>query len=242
MSGPADPDRAARLRRLAAAIDERIEAEYADSTRAWTFAWTDGPTAEQVRRAARDAEPDAAQGLRYVRRLSEDAVALGAIRLAVAASPADARRRPEITPRAVEDFWQDVPLPGPCTERERVLVYAVIYEVRDGHHRNEAAPDDICGLIGHLGLAPLLRRAGGELTPVETLTDHYAPTHAHPAWRYRLAPMTAEAVVRAVRDDPRATKELLAAALTLLTGRPGSSGGATTAELRARLHRLEGTN
>ncbi|MGW8884499.1 hypothetical protein [Streptomyces sp. NPDC055749] len=240
-SGTTGSDRATRLRLLAAAIDGEVEAEFCDSARKWTFVWTDGPTAEAVRRAALEAEPEAAEGVRYVRRFSEDAVALGAIRLAVATSPDDARSRPAITPRAVEEFWRDVPFPSPRTERERVLIYAVIYQVRDGHHRNRADPEDICDLIGHAGLAPLLRRAGGELTPVEVLTAHYASTHAHPAWRYRLAPMAATTVFQAVVGDPKATKELLAAALTLLPGLPDTFGSAA-AGLRARLHRLEGTS
>ncbi|MFD3652135.1 hypothetical protein [Streptomyces sp. NPDC058620] len=235
-----EPGHATRLRRLAARIDGitgsagTIRAEHSPSTGAWTFAWTDGPTIGQVRSAAREAEPGTAEALRYVRRFSEDAVALGAVRLAVATTPADARRRPEITPRAVEEFWRDVPLPSPCTDRERRLVYTVVYQVRDAHHRNGADPDDICAMVGQVGLAALLRRAGGPLTPLETLTAHYAATHAHPAWRYRLAPMRAAAALQAVRDDPRATRELLVAALALLPGLP-DPGGSAAAELRARL-------
>ncbi|MGP3632321.1 DUF6281 family protein [Streptomyces sp. 24-1644] len=155
------------------------------------------------------------------------------VAVAIGDSPA-ARRRPEITPRAVEEFWRDVPLPSPCTDRERRLVYTVVYQVRDAHHRNGADPDDICATVGQVGLAALLRRAGGPLTPLETLTAHYASTHAHPAWRYRLAPMRAAAAFQAVRDDPRATRELLVAALALLPGLP-DPGGSAAAELRARL-------
>ncbi|MFC9246249.1 hypothetical protein ACFT7S_20315 [Streptomyces sp. NPDC057136] len=242
-SGPTDccPDcgRATRLRRLAAAVDGTIEAEHSGSTGVWTFVWTDGPTIEQVRSAAREADPDAAEGLRYIRRFSEDAVALGAVRLAVATTPADARRRTEITPRAVEEFWREVPLPSPCTERERRLVYAVVYQVRDDHRRNWADPDDICRTVAQVGLAPLLRRAGGQLTPLETLTAHYAATHAHPAWRYRLAPMTATTAFQAVRDDPKATRELLVAALTLLPALPEPCDS-SAAELRTRLTRMPG--
>ncbi|WP_405385948.1 hypothetical protein OG596_00520 [Streptomyces sp. NBC_01102] len=223
--------RADRLRRLAASLPVRIEAEYSASTHGWTFVWTDGPTAAFVRRAAQEAEPDLTEGLRYVRRYAEETVALGAVRLTVATCAAEARHRPVISPAAVEEFWRHVSLPIPSTDRERLLVYAVIYEVRDGHHRNRAYDHEICDMIGRYGLAPLLRRAGGELTPIEALTDHYASTHAHPAWRFRLAPMTAAAAFDAVRDDPKASQELIAAALTLLPELPGTSA----AELRARL-------
>lgn len=241
LEDPADP--AARMRRLAAtladAVHGAIEAEHSASTGGWSLVWTDGPTVRRVRSAAREAEPRAADELRYVRRFSEEAVALGAVRLAVATTPADARRRPAITPRDVEELWREVPLPGPSTERERRLVYAVVYEVRDGHHRNEADPGDICGLVAQVGLAPLLRRAGGLLTPLETLTAHYAATHAHPAWRYRLAPLPATTAFAAVRDDPKATGELLVAALALLPGLPDSYGSDAVG-LRARLARIPG--
>lgn len=67
-------DRATHLRRLARTLTERfgqglhrhgvVEAEWSDSARAWTFAWTDGPTVAQVRAACREAEPEAGEGFR----------------------------------------------------------------------------------------------------------------------------------------------------------------------------------
>ncbi|MDA1358310.1 hypothetical protein O1R50_01685 [Glycomyces luteolus] len=226
-----DPD---RLRRLAATLHESIEVEYDDSAQAWTLAWADGPTVAQVRRDAEAAEPEAAPGLRYLRRYSEDAVALGAVRLAVAISADDARRRPEISPAAVETLWRDVPHPAPATERERSLVYAVVYEIHDAHHRNRASAHEICDMVARYGLAPLMRRISAALTPIETLTAHYASTHAHPAWHYRLAPMSATAAFEAVRHDPNASPELIEAALTLLPELPDMYEGAG-AHLRARL-------
>jgi hypothetical protein len=239
-SASTDPSREARLRGLAATIFEHIELEHVDSTQEWTYAWTDGPTAEQVRRVAEAAEPHAALGLRYVRRFSENAIALGAVRLAVATSAADTGRRPEISPSAVEELWRDVPHPSPATERERLLVYAVLYEAHDNRRRNEVPAHEICELIAQSGLAPFLRRTGGALTPIETLTAHYAPTHAHPAWRYRLAPMTATAAFEAVRHDPNASRELIEAALTLLPELPETYDSAAD-HLRARLERIERT-
>ncbi|WP_406454230.1 hypothetical protein OG782_24140 [Streptomyces sp. NBC_00876] len=67
-----------------------VTTEWSDSARAWTFAWTDGPTVAQVRAACLEAGPEASDGLRYVRTLSEEAVALGAVRLTVS--------RPAVTP------------------------------------------------------------------------------------------------------------------------------------------------
>jgi hypothetical protein len=230
----ASADRETRLRRLAAAYAAPVEVEHDRGSGAWTYAWTDGPTAEQVRRDAEAAEPEAARGLRYLRRYSENVVALGAIRLAIATSAEDALQRPQISPAAVEGLWWDVPHPGPATDRERSLVYAVVYEVHDAHHRNQATAREICDLVAQYGLAPLLRRTGAPLSPIETLTAHYAPTHAHPAWHTRLAPMSATAAFEAVRHDPNATREHIEAALTLLPELPDTYAAAG-AHLRSRL-------
>jgi hypothetical protein len=227
----AEPARTARLRHLATRF-EPTALGYDDS--AGELAWTDGPTVEQVRSAAETAEPEAALGLRYLRRYSESSLALGAVRLAVATSPDDAQRRPEISPAAVEALWQDVPDPAPATERERSLVYALIYEIHDAHHRNHASAQQICDTVARYGLAPLLRRISAELTPIETLTAYYAPTHAHPAWHSRLAPMSATAAFEAVRHDPNATRERIEAALTLLPELPDTYTDAA-AHLRSRL-------
>ncbi|GAA2646186.1 hypothetical protein GCM10010425_64370 [Streptomyces spororaveus] len=240
-----DSDRATRLHRLARTLTQRfgldlhrheaVEAEWSGSARAWTFAWTDGPTVAQVRAACREAEPEASEGLLYVRTLSEASVALGAVRLTVSTATGPARRL-LVRPADVEALFRDVPFPQPRTDRERALVYAVVYEIHDAHHRNQADAEEICGLIKQYGLAMLLRRCGAELSPVEILTDHYAATHAHPAWRYRLAPMCAGVLFRAVREDPRASAELIAAALALLPGLPDECAAAED-ELRARLER-----
>ncbi|MDN3238298.1 hypothetical protein [Glycomyces tritici] len=235
-TAPSDPDRESRLRRLAADLAEPVAAEFDPATDAWTYTWTDGPTAEHVRRAAEAAEPEAALGLRYRRRYSESTIALGAVRLAVATSAEDALRRPEITPAAVEALWRDVPRPRPATDRERYLAYGVVYEVHDAHRRNQASAREICEQVALCGLAPLLRRIGSPLTPVEALTAHYAPTHAHPAWHYRLAPMSAVAAFEAVRRDPDATRERIEAALTLLPELPDAYAAAG-ARLRSRLGR-----
>jgi hypothetical protein len=123
-------------------------------------------------------------------------------------TPAVAR----LSPSAAEELCRDVPHPSPATERERLLVYAVIYQAHDNRRRNRVSAHEICELIAQHGPAPFLRRAGGALTPIETVTAHYAPTHTHPAWQYRLTPMTATAAFKAVRHDPKASRELIEAA------------------------------
>ncbi len=244
-----DSARATRLRRLARTLTARfclaphrhgvVEAQWSDSARAWTFAWTDGPTVAQVRAACREAEPEASEGLLYVRTLSEDSVALGAVRLTVSTATGLGRRL-LVRPADVEALFRDAPFPQPRTERERALLYAVVYELHDAHRRNQADAEEVCGFINQYGLAVLLRRCGAELSPVEILTDHYAATYAHPAWRYQLAPMDADVLFRAVREDPRASAELIAAALALLPGLPAECAGAQE-DLRARLERITPT-
>ncbi|MFE9861077.1 hypothetical protein [Streptomyces sp. NPDC005780] len=171
-----------------------------------------------------------------MRTFSSDAVALGAVRLTVAPADGTGRRSP-VRPADVEALWEDEPLPVPRTERERALVYAVVYEAHDAHHRNRAGAEEICALMNRYGLAVFLRRRGAALSPVEILTAHNAATHAHPAWRHRPAPMEADVLVRAVRAGPRASAELVSAALDLLPGRPTASDDGAGHELRARLGR-----
>ncbi|WP_063619399.1 hypothetical protein [Streptomyces exfoliatus] len=195
--------------------------------------WTDGPTVAQVRAACLEAESTASGGLRYARTLSQDAIALGAVRLTVRPATG-ASRRPLLRPADIEALLRDEPFPAPRTDRERVLVYAVLYEIHNAHHRNEARTEEVCEIINQYGLAVFLRRCGAELSPVEILTAHYATTHAHPAWRYRLVPMDATVLFRAVQEDPRATMELVTAALTLLPGLPAEYAEAGD-ELRTRL-------
>ncbi|WP_148022367.1 hypothetical protein [Streptomyces sp. OR43] len=101
------------------------------------------------------------------------------------------------------------------------------YEAHDARHGNRAEAEEICALVSQYGLAVFLRRCGTPLSPVEILAAPYAATHAHPARRHRLAPMEADVLVRAVRADPRASGELVSAALALLpgvSGRPGLPG------------------
>ncbi|MEV6250143.1 hypothetical protein AB0M38_28660 [Streptomyces sp. NPDC051742] len=164
--------------------------------------------------------------------LSENAVALGAVRLAMAQAP-DGRGRPRITPRAVEAYWRETPLPAPATDREQALVYAVIYQVHDDHHRNTAAPGGICDLVAS-GLAPLARRAGIPLSPLETLTARYAVGPARRAWHHSLTPMDALDAFAAVRADLNAEPECVSAALTLVPHLPDDLDAAVT-ELRARV-------
>ncbi|MFE2558665.1 hypothetical protein ACFXGT_22110 [Streptomyces sp. NPDC059352] len=206
-----------------------------------------GPTVDQV---LRETGPGAAEP-RCRRVLSEETVALGAVRLATgdgAEGDADADAegdgvRSAITPEAVERLWYDVPFPRPATDRERALVYAVVYEAHDNERRNRVADGRICDLVAAAGLARFLERMRLPLTPAELLTARYAAAHGHPAWRYRLIPMAVPALLRAVLADRAASPELLAAALTLVPESEGEHEGAApglreaTTALRERLRR-----
>lgn len=208
-----------------------VEAVYSDSTREWTIEWTDGPTVEQVQRAARQAEPESARNIHYVRMLSEGSIALGAVRLAIS-GVASTRARIHISTAAVHDFWRSVPLPASDTDRERRLVYAAIYQINENHHSNFADHQEICDEIS-TRLEPLAKRCGVELTPIEELTARYAFGRDRAAWYYGLAPMPAEDAFQAVCADPKASTETIAAALTLVPELPASAAAAA-AGLRAR--------
>ncbi|MEU3706305.1 hypothetical protein AB0E82_28925 [Streptomyces anulatus] len=215
-----------------------VEAVHDPDTGRWTLEWTDGETVEGVERAVRAAGPEAARGLRHGlhcrRRLSESAVALGAVRLAT--STDGSGPRPHVDAAAVEAFWRDVRLPSPLTEREALLVYGLIYQVHDDYRHNEAEPEQICHLVRQAGLAVILLRTRAALTPAELLTARYAGSHGHPAWRYCLVPMDDALLVRAVDEDRTATADHLRAALTLAAGLPDTPE-AVTSRLRARLRR-----
>ncbi|MEU4179332.1 hypothetical protein [Streptomyces sp. NPDC026589] len=220
-----------------------FEAAHDPETGRWTLEWTDGETVEGVERAVRAVGgPEAApglhhgllQGLDYRRRLSETAVALGAVRLTT--STGGSGPRPLVDATAVEAFWRDVRLPSPLTEREALLVYGLIYQVHDDHRRNEAEPEQICRLVRQAGLAVILLRRPEALTPAELLTARYARSHGHPAWRYWLVPMDNARLVQAVHEDRTATAEHLRAALTLTAALPGTPE-TVTSRLRARLRR-----
>lgn len=102
-----------------------FEAVQHPGTGRWTLEWTDGETVEGVVEAVRaaggpEAAPDLPHGLHhglgYRRRLSETAVALGAVRLMT--STDGSGPRPLVDAAAVEAFWRDVRLLSPLTERE----------------------------------------------------------------------------------------------------------------------------
>lgn len=172
--------------------------------------WTDGPPVDEVAEAARALAPETADGTAYRRELSERWIALGAIRLAP--SPMSCGMPVPVSPAAVESLWWRTPLPVPLTPREESLVYALLYEVHDDHRRNRVTAEEICTGLRRRGLAALLLRSGAELTPAELLTARYAASHGHLAWSHSLRTMPVPALLRAVRDDPHAPPECLAAA------------------------------
>lgn len=207
----------------------RAEREAGDA--AWTLVWTDGPTVDQVLREVGPGVGPEAVEPRCRRVLSEETVALGAVRLATGNGAAASGVRPVITPEAVERLWYDVPFPRPATDRERALVYAVVYEAHDSERSNRVADGRICGLVATAGLARFLERVRLPLTPAELLTARYAASHGHPAWRDRLVPMAVPTLLRAVLADRTASSELLGAALTLVSEPEGEPEGAAP-ELR----------
>ncbi|MEV6403922.1 hypothetical protein AB0M58_13385 [Streptomyces bobili] len=251
----APKNRSTRLNRIAGELNERhrldwsrgeaIEAEYDDGRREWTYRWIDGPTVEQVRRAARKADREVTEGLLYRRTLSQRTVTLGAIRMAMdSATTLDFRDRPYITPSAVEELWRTVSKPQPRDDRESALVTAILTETNGDHGRNWAQDYDLCKLVQERGLVPFLRRAAAdagqpvELSPLERLTERYVSPRASGAWTHRLRTMTPLEAFSAVQADTAATPQAVADALTLLPELHAALDTAA-AELQARVQSEE---
>jgi hypothetical protein len=217
--------RSDKLRRLAWALSEQyglgtreqIEPQYDGRTREWTFCWVDGPTVEQVKRAARKEQPEAVEGLRYERRFSSAAVALGAVRLLRSGTlEKDQYGAVYFSDMTVREALRLVPHPRPGDERERLLVEAIVTEANGDHGTNWASEYAIVRLVRERGLAEFLRRSGAELSPIEALTARYVSSRGSAAWREQLEPMTALEAFAAVQADPGATPEQIKAALALV--------------------------
>lgn len=241
----APKNRSVRLNRIASELNtkygldwqrgEHIDAEYDDTRHQWSYGWTDGPTVEQVRRAARKMDREVTEGLVYRRELSQKTVALGAIRLAMAPTARrDFRDRPSITPSDVEELWRTVSKPRPRDAREEAMAAAIVAEANGDRGLNWASGYDLCRLVQERGLAVFLRRAGVELTPIERLTDRYASSPASLAWSHQLTPMTALEAFSAVQADTKAKPQAVTDALTLLPDLHAALDNAA-ADLQARL-------
>ncbi|MFK3734828.1 hypothetical protein ACI2LJ_31690 [Streptomyces sp. NPDC088090] len=207
---------------LAAALGERfgtVAAGHDGDVPA--LVWTDGPAVDELAEAARALAPETAGGLAFRRGLSERWIALGAIRLAP--GPLSCGLPVPLSPAAVEAHWWRTRLPVPVTPREERLVYGLLYEVHDDHRRDEVTAQEICTGLNRRGLAALLLRSGAELTPAELLTARYAASHGHLAWRHALRTMPVPVLLRAVRDDPQAPPDCLAAARALESAPDGAS-------------------
>ncbi|MGW5677265.1 hypothetical protein ACWEV4_19655 [Streptomyces sp. NPDC003860] len=215
--------------RVAEALGAATGHEIRANTDGSGVVWTDGPTVEAMRRAAAEVTGARGRHTGLRRELSAEAVALGAIRMT--ADHATGGPGGGIGPASVAAFLQDTPLPAATTERERALVYAVIYQVRDDHRRNTARPEDICDLVAS-GLGHLARRL--DLSPLELLTARYASGAARHAWQRALVPMPAKDAFLAVHRDPCARAEHVRAALAVLP-EPPPELEAAAASLRARL-------
>lgn len=217
-------NRSARLRRLAAKLTEEfglpwghraIEPYYDETRRDWTFRWQDGPTIEQVRRAARKAQPEAVEGLNYRRRLSAEAHALGALRITLAAEPEnDDFQGPYVSPSRIEEHFAQTRNPAPQAGREATMVANLLKASKD-HGRNYWDESErACNYVMEKGLAKALD--GVDLTPLELLTARYAQGAAERAWRRRLVPLTPLEAFSAAQADTKASPEAVAAALALV--------------------------
>ncbi|MFH8295118.1 hypothetical protein [Streptomyces sp. NPDC018059] len=214
-------------------LEQHIRAEYDARRRSWSFEWTDGPTADQVRRAAKRIDKEAAAEIAQVHRhYTAQAQALGAIRMRLAG-----RKLPPYSPYgaelAVDEFLQQVPNPAvPKGEREKALLARLLDEATPtpepdiGEQPRRTYPDGrkACELIAKKGIVWLLtppesagpQQAAVPLTPLEQLTVRYARGDAFAAWQDRLTPMPAAAAFAAVLADPDAPPSVTQAALDLL--------------------------
>lgn len=245
----APKNRSARIRKLSTGLSEHfgldyskrewIEAEYDDSRAEWTLSWTDGPTLTQVTRAARAADKEVTDGLRYQRRYSQRAYALGAIRWALAGADLQAGSDWWASSQ-VEEHLAKVKNPGrPKPGRESAMVERLIEAADKGRGRNYAQGAEICGLVSKRGLSWLLTPAGKPddwlpLTPLEVLTERYAQGKQQRAWWSSLEPLTALEAFAAVQADEEATGESVEAVLTLVPDLHAAVDAAA-AELRARV-------
>lgn len=241
-------NRSARIRKLASALSEQfkleyskhewIEAEYDDRRAEWTLSWIDGPTLARVTRAARAADEEAVDGVRYQRRYSQQAYALGAIGWAQAGADLQGGNSWWAVSR-VEEHLAKVKNPGrPKPGREADMVRRLIAAADGDRGRNYAEGAEICGLVDKRGLAWLLIPAGKPderlpLTPLEVLTARYARGEKQRAWGQHLTPLTELEAFAAVQADPEAPAEAVDAVLELVPD-VHAAIDAAVADLRTR--------
>jgi hypothetical protein len=218
-------NRSTRLRRLSGTLTElfglpwgrgSLEAYYDETSREWSFRWTDGPTVAQVKKEATQRQPEACEGLKYVRRLSDEVCVAGLIRMTTAAEPhEDERFRGRHFFRSdIEQYFARAKNPSPKAGREATMV-ANLLKLAEGHGRNYMdMPERVADYLATYGFTRAL--ADVELTPLELLTHRYAEGDAERAWRFRLATMTPLQAFSAVQADPEAMHDAITAALTLL--------------------------
>ncbi|MFJ9239742.1 hypothetical protein ACIRJ3_32745 [Streptomyces anulatus] len=244
----APKNRSARIRKLSASLSEHfkleyskhewIEAQYDDRRAEWTLAWIDGPTVGQVTRAARAADKEAVEGLRYERRYSQQAYALGAIGWARAGADLQGGNGWWAASR-VEEHLAKVKNPGrPKPGRETAMVERLITAADGDRGRHWAEGSEICGLVDKRGLSWLLIPAGKPterlpLTPLEVLTARYARGEKQRAWSQHLTPLTELEAFAVVQADPEAPAEAVAAVLELVPD-VHAAIDAAVADLRTR--------
>jgi hypothetical protein len=245
----APKNRSARIRKLVTILSEQfkleyskhewIEAEYDERRAEWTLAWTDGPTVTQVTRAARAADREAVEGVRYERRYSQRAYALGAIHWALAGADLQGGSGWWAASR-VEEHLAKTKNPGrPKPGRETDMVQRLIAAADGDHGSHWAQGTDICGLVDKRGLSWLLIPAGKPeerlpLTPLELLTARYARGEKQKAWWQHLTPLTELEAFAAVQADHEAPAEAVEAVLALVPD-VHAAIDAAVADLRSRV-------
>jgi hypothetical protein len=238
------PRRAERLRRIAYQLNEqyglprdtevRTEIDEYARPKVWRFLWWDGPTEGQVKRAAAKLDKDALEGVAFRREYTAASYALAAIRLAQAGDPEHDLYGSQATAYDAQKLLGTIKNPEPRDERERSMAARLVVAA-DGKPSVYGDGDAICNLVRDKGLAWLLRGDGDvTLSPIERLTERYAPSRASLAWSRRLESMTALEAFSAVQADPTAKPDAVVDALTLLPTLHAELDQAA-AELRARV-------
>ncbi|MFI1226284.1 MULTISPECIES: hypothetical protein [unclassified Streptomyces] len=188
---------------------------------------------------ARAANKEAVDGVRYERRYSQQAYALGAIGWARAGEDLQGGNGWWAVSR-VEEYLAKVKNPGrPKPGRETDMVERLIKAADGGRGQHWAEGSEICGLVDKRGLSWLLIPAGKPderlpLTPLEVLTTRYARGEKQRAWWEHLTPLTELEAFAAVQADPGAPAEAVAAVLEFVPD-VHAAIDAAVADLRARV-------
>ncbi|MFB8025960.1 MULTISPECIES: hypothetical protein [unclassified Streptomyces] len=220
-------NRAKRLHALARELTKQldlplgaVEAELDEYRRPaqWYLKWTDGPTVALLTAAAKKIDAEVLAEATPVRTLSDFTWAVATIRLTMTSDPLPPMQGYYPNSMHVREWLEKRNAPRPLNKRERVMADRLVALTSDS---TSYKPEYllIAEFVQDNGVACLLKgdSAGDTpLTPVETLTAHYAAAGAREAWTRRLIPMDPLAAFLAVQADPEPGPALAAAALALV--------------------------